>query len=357
MLNAVNAAVPYHPPSVHGHSPIRTLLRKDPAVRALIASWRRLTGGRPVRDDQRRTLIACSAGADSSALTLALAAASKHLVVAHVVHDLREASVAQADAAAAAELAKKAGLPFVSASIRAAALKGNAEANARTLRYRTLASLAAAHECPYIATAHHADDQLETLLMRLSRGASLAGLASIRERRDCHGATLVRPALGITRRDGERICELADWSWVTDQTNADLSRSRASVRALVTPMIERCRPGAALRAAAAATTLASAAEVVADLAREVLLESRRVGDSVVLDLRRLRAVRRVVLSETLMHLHDQLASGGRSVRRLRVAELERAVEAVLTEAPSRRTLMLGSVRLTLSTKELAAVRA
>jgi len=88
-------------------------LSRDAGVRRIVRAWRALTGGRGVRDVDRRTLIACSGGVDSSALVLALATATEHLVVAHVVHDMRGAEDALADRDAARVLAERVGLGFV----------------------------------------------------------------------------------------------------------------------------------------------------------------------------------------------------------------------------------------------------
>jgi tRNA(Ile)-lysidine synthase TilS/MesJ len=124
-------------------------------------------------DKARRTLIACSGGADSSGLVLGLAAAVSEpadlFVVAHIVHDMRTPREALADRDSARDLAATLGLPFAEDHIRVKG--GNAEANRPPPPLPGLAALAKTHGCPYIATAHHADDQLETILMGLLRGS------------------------------------------------------------------------------------------------------------------------------------------------------------------------------------------
>src|SRR5262249_13089156 len=150
--------------------------RTDPTVRAITRSWRSLTGGTSRGHDRaRRTLIACSGGGDSCGLALALAAAISNpadlLVIAHLVHDMRPESEPLAHRDAPRDLASALGLPFVERSIRVKTAGGNAEAVARRLRYQALAQLASEHGCPFIATAHHAQDQLETMLMALIRGS------------------------------------------------------------------------------------------------------------------------------------------------------------------------------------------
>lgn len=251
----------------------------------IVRAWRALTSPPEARraGPGARTLIACSGGADSSALVLALATASTNLVVAHIVHDLRPRAEALADRDAAQGLAASLGLAFVAAEVSVrAAVKGagggrNVEARARRERYAALVRLAREHGCRFIATAHHADDQLETMLMAMLRGAGprgMAGAAVMRTAGPRAGdVRIIRPMLGggsgsggavaaSTRADAEGICRAAGWVWREDTTNADTRLLRNALRRDVLPVLERLRPGASVRAARGAELLRGAAEVV-----------------------------------------------------------------------------------------------
>ena len=345
------------PSIVNGSPSIRAALRGDPAVRTIVRSWRCLTGGKPVRDIQRRTLIACSAGADSSALAIAIAAASRDVVLGHVVHDMREESVSHADAAAAADLADRLGVPFVRCAIAMATLPGNLEHNARVGRYRALARLALAQECPFVATGHHADDQLETMLMRLIRGGSLKALAGVRERRPCHGVTLLRPMLGVTRADCERICTIAGWRWAVDATNDDRTRTRARLRADVLPVLRGLRPAAALRAASLAARVESAALGIEDLAAEVVAKAgARADGSLVLGLNELRSLRTAVLVEVVVALHARICRDvpTRERRKVRGADLDQAAAAIARDASDARHLEVGDLLLRIGVRDVTA---
>jgi tRNA(Ile)-lysidine synthetase-like protein len=242
-------------------SPKKAVSRNHAVVREVARAWRSLTGGKSVRDDGRRTLIACSGGADSSALVLALAAAAgvkagERLVVGHVVHDLRPRARAMADRDAARALAAGLGISFVEARVRVKRAGGNAEDAARRARYRALARLARGAGCRFVATAHHGDDQLETLVMRLVRGSGVRGMRGVHASRKLgNEVTLVRPMLGVTRADARELCGLAGWAWREDETNADCTRLRSAVRHEVLPAIERLRPRAGVRAAGLARQL------------------------------------------------------------------------------------------------------
>lgn len=306
----------------------RTFLR-DPAARAVVASWRKLTGGAGVRDGDRRTLLACSGGADSSALVLAIGAAvSQAVVVAHVVHDLRPADQANSDRDGAAELARRLGLGFVQRAVSVRAQGGNAEGTARRLRYQALVEMAEEAKCGFVATGHQADDQLETVLMRLMRGAGPRGLRGVRPRRRLSGSVaLVRPMLGVTRADCERLCGLAGWSWREDLTNQDEGRLRAAVRAGIIPEMRRLCPGVAQRVSTTAEFMAGAAELIAQRAAQVPAVTDTGAGTITYSRGDLRDESAVVVGEVL-RLAARTVSGGGGLDALTWRVVRPAIEAV-----------------------------
>lgn len=228
--------------------------------------WRRLTGG--TDRDEAKTLIACSGGADSTALLLALTLATRRLVVVHIVHDLRSRADALADRDAVRRIADRLHLPFVEAEVHVADAPGNKEANARRERYLALAELARGSDCGFVATAHHADDQLETLLMALLRGSGPRGLRGIAPKRTLHtppplhSVTLIRPMLDVTRAEARAACTAAGVTWREDVTNADTTRLRAALRASVIPKLTSLRPESPRCAARTAELLRGALPII-----------------------------------------------------------------------------------------------
>jgi tRNA(Ile)-lysidine synthase len=113
--------------------------------------------------------------------------------------------------------------------------------------------MAEADESRYVVTAHHADDQLETLLMRLLRGASVRGLAGMAWRRplpmakEPPGLILLRPLLHTDRAAIQRYLADLKQPWCEDHTNRDLTRWRARLRAEVLPILRSLRPDVARR--------------------------------------------------------------------------------------------------------------
>lgn len=250
------------------------LIRRDKAGAAVIRAWRDMTDSGAAG----RTLIACSGGADSSALVLCLCAAgASNCGVAHVVHDMRPRPSALADRDAARSLAERCRVPFYEAEVSVRAKGLNMEARARRARYEALRRIAEDQKYAFIATAHHADDQAETVLMRLVRGAGPRGLGAMGAGRPIGAAVLVRPMLDVTHQDALRICRLAGWNWREDITNTDLTRLRSAIRHRVMPILRELTPDASKRMSRAAQLCRGAAKIVERLARQQLNQAECSG--------------------------------------------------------------------------------
>ena len=321
-------------PSPATPTPPAGLSRRDPAVASILRAWRRLTTPQTQAKagPGQPTLLACSGGADSCALVLALATAGPKVpfTIAHIVHDLRPRADCLADRGAVAALAARLDLPFVQAEVKVKALPGNAEANARRVRYKALATLARAHGLAYIATAHHAHDQLETVLMAFLRGGGPAGLRGIAASRPLgSGITLIRPMLGISPDDARRLCRVAGWEWREDGTNADTTRLRAALRVKVIPELLRIRRSAPARAAATAQMAAWTAELI-DRATAAL-----PGHA--WDRNLLRGTSPAVVGAILRREADRLASG-RAADRVGWKHVSRAVQLIKSDDTDPHTL-------------------
>lgn len=210
-----------------------------------------------------RIAVAVSGGPDSVALLLIAAAAFPGRVAALTVdHGLRAG--AAVEAAAVARQCDAAGIPHQLLHWRGDKPTANLQATARAARYRLIADWCAAHGFGVLLTAHHADDQAETLLMRLARGSGNAGLAGIRARRELgQGVVLVRPLLGVRRADLAAIAAASGWDIADDPTNRDLRHDRTAARQLLaaTPWLDVRRiADAAAHAADAEAALAWTAD-------------------------------------------------------------------------------------------------
>ncbi|HEX8387950.1 MAG TPA: tRNA lysidine(34) synthetase TilS [Sphingomonas sp.] len=176
--------------------------------------------------------FAVSGGPDSMAmLALAAQALPGRVSVATVDHRLRAESADEAKLVAAQ--CARMGLPHATLSADAAVTGGSVQAQARELRYALLARWAAETGAEAVATAHHADDQAETFLMRAGRGSGLAGLAGVRVRAVIAGATVVRPLLDWRRAELRSVARRWGMPFVDDPSNQDLRFDRARVRRLL----------------------------------------------------------------------------------------------------------------------------
>jgi tRNA(Ile)-lysidine synthase len=191
-----------------------------------------------------RVAVGVSGGADSVALVRILVELKNELgivlSVAHFHHGIRGAE-ADADRQFVRELAEHLGLEFnlggADAPAHARAHRMSLETAARELRHQWFALLIEEDKADKIATAHTLDDQAETVLMRLARGAGVRGLAGIFPwQKQKH---LVRPLLAVRRAEVEGYLKQLGQRWREDSSNRDLAHTRNRVRHLLLPLLER----------------------------------------------------------------------------------------------------------------------
>ena len=177
--------------------------------------------------------IAVSGGPDSLALLLTTRLAFGHRVRALTVdHGLRAGS--SAEAAGVASICDKLGIAHATLCWDGEKPVANIHAAARTARYQLMGDWCAANGVSWLATGHHADDQAETLLLRLARGSGVSGLAGIRRVRAlANGVTLLRPVLDRRRSELHAIVGAAGLVPVDDPSNADPRYDRTHARALL----------------------------------------------------------------------------------------------------------------------------
>jgi tRNA(Ile)-lysidine synthase len=244
-------------------------------------------------------LVAVSGGPDSVALLHFLAqrdfaARPAGVAVGHVNHGLRGAE-SDEDAAFVKRLAETWGVPYFEARLPKGSLRKKRdavapEADARHLRYEALRDLAAQAKADAIAVAHTADDQAETVLFRLARGAGLRGLGGIRSRSKVQGSRLIRPLLDVTREQVLDYLTRHGVSHREDASNASLQATRNYLRHEVIPRLQgRVNPAvreALLRQSALFRDADEYMETEARRVLPVVIMSARPGE-IVLDARRL----------------------------------------------------------------------
>jgi tRNA(Ile)-lysidine synthase len=184
-------------------------------------------------------LVAVSGGIDSIVLTHALLEIAREnhlkLSIGHVNHGLR-GSESEADQEAVSELADRLGLPFWTRRVdpeqqrrgHSSRSRPTLQEAARSLRYRALREMAAEAGCARLATAHNADDQAETVLLRLLRGSGPDGLGGIPE--SSPDGVVVRPMLRVARQEVESYAAKRGVVWREDRSNSSTAYARNRLR-------------------------------------------------------------------------------------------------------------------------------
>lgn len=225
-------------------------------------------------------LVAVSGGADSVALlhTLHVLAPAERwqLTVAHLEHGIR-GKTSREDAAFVRTLALRLKVPCVVGRAKVPALAQregiSLEMAARQARYAFLARTARKVGAGLIATAHTADDQAETLLLKFLRGAGRGGLSGIESSTVVLGIRMIRPLLGVTRVEIEALLREQKCPWRDDESNADTVFLRNRVRHELLPLLERdFNPGLRQTLLRTRDVLAAEDDWMDDLARGILAE-------------------------------------------------------------------------------------
>jgi len=294
-------------------------------------------------------VVACSGGPDSTATLIAVArAASKvghPLVAATFDHRLRARDETKAEAAFVRHLAGTLDVGFRAGAARSRTHTGS-EAAARNARYRWLARVARQVGARDVVTGHTLDDQAETVLLRLTRGSSLRGLAAMTPRspwpvRGGTGLSLLRPLLGVSRIEVQAYLDAVGVQARHDASNNDLDYARNRVRHRVMPELRRLNPRS-VEALARFATMAGrdedALEVWARLEgdRLVRLDGRRALEidraglralPPAVALRVLRgAAERLAIAVDAAHLEAMWAASTRKGRRIALPGATFAVE-------------------------------
>ena len=187
-------------------------------------------------------LVGVSGGADSVALLHALVQLGRKPHVCHLNHQLRGAD-SDADAEFVRQLAQKHGLPFTIEKRDVAALvaerKLSLEDAARRARHEFFAAVAERTGIKTLALAHTADDQVETFLLRLLRGAGATGLSGMEVERQLGGVRVIRPLLGVRRSEILKYLAAEKLPWREDASNADVRFTRNRIRHVLLPLLER----------------------------------------------------------------------------------------------------------------------
>ena len=209
--------------------------------------------------------VAFSGGLDSTVLLHATIKAhgKKNVHAFHVHHGIqKEADQWQAHCKA---VAKKLGCHFDTRNVKLNK-QSNIESQARNLRYQALSEMCEAHNIQDLLLAHHLDDQAETVLIQLMRGAGLPGLSAMPHVKSNELIHLWRPFLNMRHKDLEIYAKEHQLTWIEDPSNQDESYRRNAVRKSIMPTLEKFQKGAIENLARSAKHLGEAQGLLNQLA-------------------------------------------------------------------------------------------
>jgi len=209
--------------------------------------------------------VAFSGGLDSTVLLHATIKAhgKKNVYAFHVHHGIqKEADQWQAHCKA---VAKKFGCHFDTQNVKHNK-PSNIESQARNLRYEALTQMCQAHKIQDLLLAHHLDDQAETVLIQLMRGAGLPGLSAMPQVKSRELIHLWRPFLNMRRKDLEIYAKEHQLTWIEDPSNQDESYRRNAIRKSIMPTLEKFQAGAIENLSRSAKHLSEAQELLNQLA-------------------------------------------------------------------------------------------
>lgn len=271
--------------------------------------------------------VAFSAGKDSTAL-LALAQkvySQNDLVALHIDHQARSPESCEAECHAAKAICQQLQIPLINSKLQTG-LKSEAEW--REARYRELAILGREQKLDWIATAHHAQDQSETILLNLLRGTGLNGLKGMRSNWTLHNQNFCRPLLQIDPKDLYLFLEQENLSAFTDPSNIDPKFKRNQLRLEILPLLEKFQPGALTRLSQLGTSIEKILDwhetELEKVTTEIQPETRREHE-IAFNRQQLRQLPAALLD---MWCHEQLcelAKGASKITRHHVEELAKFI--------------------------------
>ena len=222
--------------------------------------------------DFERYWIAYSGGIDSHVLLHVVSAQQHHFPHAsfHAVH-INHALNLKADqwAEHCRKVCEQLKIPYLAIDVDATPATGESpEARAREVRYQAIIKLIKARDC--LLTAHHEDDQVETLLLQLMRGSGPKGLAAMPQWADFGAGHLARPLMQVRRDDIHAYAIANQLKWISDDSNLDTRYDRNFIRHEIVPKLLQRWPSLAQTVSRSARYCAETVEIIDDTAKQIL---------------------------------------------------------------------------------------
>ena len=278
--------------------------------------------------DVKRYLVAFSGGIDSYVL-LHVLAAHRHqlgdvdLQAVHINHALNINADQWASRCQA--MCEKLKVGFVGIDVDATPGPGESpEARARTVRYEAISRLVRPGDC--ILTAHHQDDQVETLLLQLMRGSGPKGLSAMPEVSTFNDGRIARPLINVRRDAIQTYAVKHQLKWIDDDSNRDIKFDRNFIRHEIIPRLQQRWPSLSQTVSRSARYCAEASEILESTAREAIEKINPSGDDA-LSISALQQYSTVEQRNILRYWFQQ-----RGLNTPSSSQLDQAIEQMLTAA-------------------------
>jgi tRNA(Ile)-lysidine synthase len=277
-------------------------------------------------------LVGLSGGADSSALLHMLCSYSiqsgAKIYAAHVNHGIR-GEEADRDERFCREFADALGVKLfvLRADVPKIAVERgeSVETAARGVRYSYFEQIMREQKIPILATAHNANDNIETVIFNIARGSGLGGVCGIPECRPTKQGIVIRPILSMDKNEILDYCKQNSISFVTDSTNVDTDYTRNLIRSEIIPVMQRINSGAIKNATRMSQSLREDSLCLESMAGWFIEELR---DGYSIEIEKLCGSPPSIVNRALIRLYDEL-TGGKTLEQTHINSLrELAVRAV-----------------------------
>ena len=276
-------------------------------------------------DKSEPILVGFSGGADSTALLHILWRYSLQsgcrIYAAHINHGIR-GEEADRDENFCRAFAEKLGIELfvLHADIPTLAKQRgeSVETTARQVRYDYFSGVMRENGIKILATAHNANDNLETLIFNIARGSGLGGMCGIPDSRPCECGVVIRPILAMEKREILEYCEQNSLDFVTDSTNTDTDYTRNLIRAKIIPIMQQINSGAVRNAQRTCETLREDSLCLESMAGWFIEELR---DGYAIEVEKINGSPSSVVNRALIRLFDEI-SGGRTLEKTHIESLK-----------------------------------
>ncbi len=259
-------------------------------------------------------LVGFSGGADSTAMLHMLALYAKDsgapIYAAHLNHGIR-GEEADRDQRFCKSFCDGLGIVFISKKVNIPSIAEESgesiESAARRVRYEFFADIMREHRIRLLATAHNADDNLETMLFNLARGTGLRGICGIPQCRPCSEGMVIRPVLAMEKSEILEYCLRNGLEFVTDSTNRDTDYTRNKIRSEILPVMKQINSGAVKNAYRTSQSLRDDSICIEILVKQFKDEALKDGG---IELQKLCCAPTAVTSRALMEIYSEQSKGG-----------------------------------------------